>query len=326
MRNAVRATVRWSAMALAALTVLTTASSLAQGSSSVRILLGFADEAGYAFAQLISDNVGRAMERTVVIERKPGATGRIAAEALKHAAPDGTTLYLAPIVVPVLAPLVFRNLSYDPVKDFAPVAQMLTFRYVLAVGPNHPARNGQEFVTWAKAHPKEASYGTAGAGSLPHFLGVMINETTGTQLLHVPYRGGAPMQADLLGGQIASGIESLTNLIEYHRAGTLRILAISGTERSPLAPSIPTFREQGLTSTDVVGWVGIFAPAGTPKAVVDRLSAAIVEAVRTPSISDKYRALGVEPTGSTPEELAAIMAADTARWAPIVKASGFSAE
>lgn len=321
-----RARVRWCAVALAALTILTTASSLAQGSSSVRILLGFADEAGYAFAQLISDNVGRAMERTVVIERKPGATGRIAAEALKHAAPDGTTLYLAPIVVPVLAPLVFHNLSYDPVKDFAPVAQVLTFRYVLAVGPNHPARNGQEFVTWAKAHPKEASYGTAGAGSLPHFLGVMINETTGTQLLHVPYRGGAPMQADLLGGQIASGIESLTNLIEYHRAGALRILAISGTERSPLAPSIPTFREQGLTSTDVVGWVGVFAPAGTPKSVVDRLSAAIVEAVRTPSIRDKYRALGVEPTGSTPEELAAIMAADTARWAPIVKASGFSAE
>ena len=326
MRDAVRARVHWCAVALTALTTLTAATSLAQGSSSVRILLGFADEAGYAFAQLISDNVGRAMERTVVIERKPGATGRIAAEALKHAAPDGTTLYLAPIVVPVLAPLVFRNLSYDPVKDFAPVAQVLTFRYVLAVGPNHPARNGQEFVAWAKAHPKEASYGTAGAGSLPHFLGVMINETTGTQLLHVPYRGGAPMQADLLGGQIASGIESLTNLIEYHRAGTLRILAVSGTERSPLAPSIPTFREQGLTSTDVVGWVGVFAPAGTPKSVVDRLSAAIVEAVRTPSISDKYRALGVEPTGSTPEELAAIMAADTARWAPIVKASGFSAE
>jgi tripartite-type tricarboxylate transporter receptor subunit TctC len=134
------------------------------------------------------------------------------------------------------------------------------------------------------------------------------------------------MQADLLGGQIASGIESLTNLIEYHRVGKLRILAVSGAERSPLAPSIPTFREQGLTSTDVVGWVGVFAPAGTPKAVVDRLSAAIAQAVRTPAIREKYLALGVEPTGTTPEELAAIMAADTARWAPIVKASGFSAE
>jgi len=313
-------------MALAALALLTTTFAHAQSSSSVRILLGFADEAGYSFAQLISDNVGQTMGRAVVIERKPGATGRIAAEALKNAAPDGTTLYLAPIVVPVLAPLVFHNLSYDPVKDFSPVAQVLTFRYVLAVAPDHPARTGQEFVAWAKAHPKEASYGTAGAGSLPHFLGVMINETTGTQLLHVPYRGGAPMVADLLGGQIASGIESLTNLIEYHRAGKLRILAISGAERSPLVPSIPTFREQGLTSTDAVGWVGVFAPAGTPRPVVDRLSAAIVDAVRTPAIREKFLALGVEPTGSTPQELTAIMAADIVRWAPIVKASGFSAE
>jgi len=313
-------------MALAALALLTTTFAHAQSSSSVRILLGFADEAGYSFAQLISDNVGQTMGRAVVIERKPGATGRIAAEALKNAAPDGTTLYLAPIVVPVLAPLVFHNLSYDPVKDFSPVAQVLTFRYVLAVAPDHPARTGQEFVAWAKAHPKEASYGTAGAGSLPHFLGVMINETTGTQLLHVPYRGGAPMVADLLGGQIASGIESLTNLIEYHRAGKLRILAISGAERSPLVPSIPTFREQGLTSTDAVGWVGVFAPAGTPRPVIDRLSAAIVDAVRTPAIREKFLALGVEPTGSTPQELTAIMAADIVRWAPIVKASGFSAE
>jgi tripartite-type tricarboxylate transporter receptor subunit TctC len=315
-------------LALAVLTSFTVTSSHAQNttSGSVTILLGFADEAGYAFAQLISESIGNAMGRPVVIERKPGATGRIAAEALKHSAPDGTTLYLAPIVVPVLAPLVFRNLTYDPVKDFAPVAQVLVFRYALAVGPDHPARTGQEFVVWAKAHPKAASYGTAGAGSAPHFLGLMINQTTGTELLHVPYKGGAPMQADLMGGHIAAGIESVTNLIELHRTGKVRILAVSGAERSHLAPSIPTFREQGLTTSDAVGWVGIFAPARTPKAVVDRLSTATVGALRTPSIRDKFLALGVEPTGTTPEELASIMAADTARWAPVIKASGFSVE
>ena len=142
----------------------------------------------------------------------------------------------------------------------------------------------------------------------------------------MPYRGGAPMMADLMGGQIASGIESLTNLLELHRANRVRILAVSGAERSPLAPSIPTLREQGLTNTDVVGWVGVFTPGRTPKPVVDRLSAAIVEAVRTPSIREKYLALGVEPTGTTPEELAAIMAAETARWAPVIKASGFTAD
>ena len=315
-------------LAFGASTVLTAAPAFSQlvTGAPVRILLGFADEAGYLFAQLISDSIGNAMGRPVIIERRPGATGRIAAEALKNAAPDGTTLYLAPIVVPVLAPLVFRNPGYDPVKDFAPVAQVLTFRYALAVGPHHPAKTGQEFVAWAKAHPNEATYGTAGAGSAPHFLGVMINQTTGTDLLHVPYKGAAPMQADLMGDQIASGIESLTNLIELHRAGKVRILAVSGSGRSPLAPSIPTFREQGLTNNDAVGWVGVFAPAHTPKPVIDRLSSAIVEAVRTPSIREKYLSVGVEPTGSTPEELAAIMAADTARWAPIIKASGFTAE
>jgi tripartite-type tricarboxylate transporter receptor subunit TctC len=315
-------------LALAALAVLAATPALSQTTASapVRILLGFADEAGYAFAELISDSIGKAMGRPVVIERRPGATGRIAAEALKNAPPDGTTLYLAPIVVPVLAPLVFRNLSYDPVKDFAPVAQVLMFRYALAVGPNHPAKTGQEFIAWAKAHANEASYGTAGAGSAPHFLGVMINQTTGTQLLHVPYKGGAPMLADLMGDQIACGIESLTNLIDLHRAGRVRILAVSGAERSPLAPSIPTFREQGLTATDAVGWVAVFAPARTPKATIDRLSAAIGEALRTPGIRDKYLSLGVEPTGTTPEELASIMAADTARWAPVIKASGFSAD
>ena len=292
----------------------------------VKILLGFADDAGYTFAQLISESVGNAMGRPVVVERKPGATGRIAAEALKNADPDGTTLYLAPIVVPVLAPLIFKNLRYDPVKDFAPVAQVLTFRYALAVGPNHPERTVPEFVAWAKAHGKEATFGTAGAGSVPHFFGVMIDQATGTQLVHVPYKGAAPMLADLMGGQIAAGVDSLTNLIELHRAGRIRIIATSGAERSPLSPAVPTFKEQGLTAVDAVGWAAVYARAGTPKPVVDRLSAAIVETVRRPDIKERFLSLGVEPTGTTPEALAAIMAADTARWAPIIKASGFTAE
>lgn len=314
-------------LVLCVLTVLASAGAHAQaGSGTTRVLLGFADDASYVIAQLISDNIATAMGKPVVIERRPGATGRIAAEVLKTAPPDGSTLYLAPIAVAVLAPLVFRNVTFDPVKDFTPIAQVLKYRYALAVSPNHPARTGQEFIAWAKAHPKEAAYGTSGAGSVPHFVGVMVNQTTGTQLLHVAYKGATPMLADLMGGQIASGIESVTNMIELHRAGRIRIIAVSGAERSPLAPSIPTFREQGLMNDDVVGWVGVFAPARTPKSIVDRLSKAIVEAVHTPSIRDKYLSFGVEPTGSTPEELAATMATDTALWAPIIKASGFSAE
>ena len=228
--------------------------------------------------------------------------------------------------VPVLAPLVFRNLRYDPVKDFAPVTQVLTFRYALAVAPDHPARTVPEFVAWAKAHSKEATFGTAGAGSVPYFFGVMIDQATGTQLVHVPYKGAAPMLADVMGGQIAAGVDSVTDLIELHRAGRIRIIATSGAERSPLSPAVPTFREQGLAAVDAVGWAGVYARAGTPKPVIDRLSAAIVAALRTPEIKERFLSLGVEPTGTTPEALAAIMAADTARWAPIVKASGFTAE
>ena len=168
----------------------------------VKLLLGFNDEAGYAWAQLISESIGNAMGRPVVIERKPGATGRIAAEALKNADPDGTTLYLAPIVVPVLAPLVFKNLRYDPMKDFAPVTQVLTFRMRWRSGRITRRGPAPEFVAWAKAHGKEATFGTAGAGSVPHFFGVMIDQATGTQLVHVPYKGAAPMLADVMGGQM----------------------------------------------------------------------------------------------------------------------------
>ena len=164
------------------------------------------------------------------------------------------------------APIVFKNLHYDPVKDFAPVTQVLTFRYALAVGPNHPARTAPEFVAWAKTHGKEATFGTAGAGSVPHFFGVMIDQATGTHLVHVPYKGAAPMLADLMGGQIAAGVDSLTNLIELHRAGRIRIVAISGAERSPLSPAVPTFKEQGLAAVDAVGWVAVYARGGNAEA------------------------------------------------------------
>jgi len=203
---------------------------------------------------------------------------------------------------------------------------VLTFRYALAVGPDHPARTAAEFVAWAKARGKQSTFGTAGAGSVPHFFGVMIDQATGTQLVHVPYKGAAPMLADLMGGQIAAGVDSLTNLIELHRAGRIRIIATSGADRSPLSPAVPTFKEQGLATVDAVGWAAVYARAGTPKPLIDRMSAEIVEALHKPQVRERFFSLGVEPTGTTPEELAAIMAADTARWAPIVKASGFTAD
>ena len=228
--------------------------------------------------------------------------------------------------MPVLVPLVFKDVNYDPEKDFAPVSQVARYGFGFAVAADHPARTVPEFVAWAKANPARATFGTPGTGSLPHFLGVMLRQAAGIELVHVGYKGAAPAEADVLSGQIAAVSSGLWDLVPLHRAGRLRILATSGAERSPLLPTVPTFREQGYPAIEAAGWHGVYAPAGTPARVIDRYSAAIVAAVRTPELGDKLAALGLEPTGTTPEVLASIMADDIKRWRPIVKASGFVPE
>jgi tripartite-type tricarboxylate transporter receptor subunit TctC len=228
--------------------------------------------------------------------------------------------------VPVVVPLVFKSVGYDPVKDFAPVSQVSTYGFAFAVAANHPARTLPEFVAWAKANPARAHVGNPGAGSLPHFLGVLIGQASGIAPVHVAYKGAGQLEVELMSGQVAAGISALSDLTALHRAGKLRILATAGADRSPLLPAVPTFREQGYSSVQADGWHGVYAPAGTPQHVIDQLSAAIAAAVRTPELKAKFAALGLEPTGTTPQALAAIMAADTAHWRPIIKAAGFTAE
>ena len=277
-------------------------------------------------ARLIADGIRASVGQPVVVENRPGATGRIAAEALKHAAADGTTFLLAPIVVSVLAPLVFRDLSYDPSKDFAPVAQVARYSFAFAVRPDHPARTVPEFVAWAKVNPAQARFGTAGSGSIPHLLGVMVSRATGTDLVHASYSSLAQVQSELIAGQIAAAISAFADFLALDRAGKVRIIATSATGRSPRLPAVPTFVEQGFPAVVAVGWNAVYAPAGTPKPLIDRLSVAIARALRTPAIREKLMDLGLEPVGTTPDELAAIIAADTAHWAPVVRAAGFAAD
>jgi tripartite-type tricarboxylate transporter receptor subunit TctC len=168
--------------------------------------------------------------------------------------------------------------------------------------------------------------GNPGAGSLPHFVGVMIGRAAGVEFEHIAYKGIGPLQTELMSGQVAAGIGLLSDWIALHRAGKLRILATSGAERSPLLPGVPTFREQGYPAVEATGWHGVYAQAGTPRPVIDQLSTAIVKVLQAPELRKKLLDLGIEPTGTTPETLAAIMAADTARWGPIIKASGFTVE
>jgi tripartite-type tricarboxylate transporter receptor subunit TctC len=267
-----------------------------------------------------------ALGKPVIVVNKPGAGGRIAAQALKDALPDGTTLLLTPMFVTVLAPLVYEHLAFDPVKDFAPVAQAANFQIALAVSASHPATSVGELVAWAKtSNGDQVNFGTAGAGSQPHFFGLMVGEATGLDVVHIPYKGAAPMESDLMGGRIPVGISALSDLLALHRAGRVRIIATSGEKRSPLLPSVATFQEQGFPRVEGIGWLAFYAPAGTPKATIEHWSRVVAIGVQAPDISARLIDLGLEPTGTTPEELARIMAADTARWAPIVKASGFVA-
>jgi tripartite-type tricarboxylate transporter receptor subunit TctC len=315
------------ALACSAVLALAAAPAFAQVDKPVRLLVGFAPggSADIAARQL-ADRIKDDLHQPVIVENRPGAGGRLAAEVVRNSAADGSVLMLTPIVVTVLAPLVFSKLPYDPITDFAPVAQVANFQFALSVNASHPAKNVNELIAWYKANPTKANFGSPAPGSLPHFFGVMIAKGAGIELVHVPYNGGGPMMNALMGAQITAAIDTLVEQVELHRAGKVRILATSGTSRSPLLPEVPTFTESGLVGVEGTAWFGVYAPAKTPEATVRQLNAAINKALANAELRERLSRLGLEPAGGTPADLAARMAQDAARWAPVVKASGFRAD
>lgn len=299
----------------------------AQVDTQVRILVGFPPGGSAdAAARLLAERMAGELKHPVFVENKPGAGGRIAAELLKNAAPDGSTIMLAPIVVPVLAPLVFTKLPYNPGTDFAPVAQVANYQFALSVNAGHPARNMAELIAWYKANPSKANFGSPAPGSLPHFFGVMISTGAGLDLVHVPYNGGGPLMTALMGNQVSAGIDTLVDQIELHRGGKVRILATSGATRSPLLPDVPTFAEAGLKNVEGAGWFAVYAPAKTPAATVQQINAAVNKALAVPEVRERFAKLGLEPTGGSATDLIAITKRDTDRWGPVVKASGFKGD
>jgi tripartite-type tricarboxylate transporter receptor subunit TctC len=295
--------------------------------ATVRILVGF-PPGGSAdlIARLAADKAREALGTPVIVENRPGAGGQIAAEALKNAAADGRTLMAVPVAVTVIYPLTYKKLAFDPEKDFAPVSLAVNFQLALTAGPGTPAKTLADYVAWVKGDPKRASFGVPAAGSLPHFFGLMLGKAIGVEMVQVAYKGGAPLSNDVIGGQIPVGIDVLSEAIPHHRAGRVRVLASSGAKRSSIAAEIPTFTELGYPQIQGDGWFAFYAPAKTPKTVIDRLSGALGNAVRAPDVAERLQKIGFEPVGSGAEELARRMAEDRARWAPIVKASGFSAD
>jgi tripartite-type tricarboxylate transporter receptor subunit TctC len=293
----------------------------------IRIVVGFPPGGGSdLIARLVAERMKVTLGTNVVVENRPGVNGILAVEAVKNAAPDGRTLMVAPIAVTVFAPLTHANLRYDPTRDFAPVSLAATFQLSLAVGPASPAKTLHEYIAWVRANPANGVYGLPTVGSPSHFFGILLARATGLDLVPVPYKGGPPLTNDLIGGQVPAGITALSDWVRQHEAGKIRILATSGSERSPVAPDVPTFKELGFPAIEGSGWQAFHTPAGTPRATLERLSAAIASALTAPDVKERLLAIGLEPVGSTPEELARRMAEDTAKWAPLVKASGFRAD
>ncbi|MBX9989197.1 Bug family tripartite tricarboxylate transporter substrate binding protein [Phreatobacter oligotrophus] len=292
-------------------------------SGPIRFIFPFAaGGAGDALTRIVADEVGRALGEPAIVEARPGAGGQIGTQAVINAAPDGRTLLLTPIAPVVIHPIVFPQLPYDPVRDLAPVSLVTTFDFALAVHPDTPAKTLAELVAWVKQDPRRATYGSPGVGNLPHFFGALLAETIGVPLVHAPYRGSAPALTDLVGGQVPMVITTTSDVTELAKGGRIRILAVSGRERSPFLPDVPTFTEAGVAIAGGA-WYGLFAKAGSPPEILGRISRAVMAAMRDAAVKEKVLGLAMVPTGSTPEELGRVQKQDIADWTPAVKASGF---
>jgi tripartite-type tricarboxylate transporter receptor subunit TctC len=299
---------------------------LAQDKPPIRILVGF-PPGGSAdtVARLIAGKLSTTLGQNAVVDNKPGAAGRVALGELKRAAPDGQTLVLAPSGAFVILPWVYKNVGYDPVKDFTPVARAATFDFAITAGPAAPAGDLKAILAWMKANPGKANIGNPGAGTVPHFTAVMLGQGVGVDIAQVAYKGGAPMMNDLLGGQIPLAVDTPLESIEHHRAGKVRIVAVTGEARLKALPDVPTLKEQGINlSADA--YFGVYGPPGMSAELTARISRAVGDALRQPDVQDKINSLGLQPNPSSPDELAAMQAAHFKRWEGPIKASGFTAE
>lgn len=316
---------------LAAWAVLQGRSAAAQTAGrTARIVVGFAPGGSTdAVARMLADKLrGGALGPQVVVENRSGAGGRIAAEFVKNAEPDGQTLVLTPDAIMYLYPHVYRNLPYNVLHDFKPVARASKTVLSVFAGSGLPdsIRTVADFIQYAKANPKFAVYATAGAGATVHFTGVMIEKASGVPLVATHYRGAAPAIQDLIGGQIPIFIGGLGDGLPMVKAGRIRSLGTTGPVRSPLLPEAPTLAEQGFKDIVVVEGFGIYAPIRTPAATVARINQEVRQLLKAGDFIERLATFGFEPGGETPEEFARTIAFEYERWGPVVLASGFKAE
>lgn len=284
---------------------------------------GAADVMARGMAQRLGAELG---SQQIVIDNRGGAGGAPAAEAVAKAAPDGYTLFFGTMGTHAINPALYPKLRYDPLKDFAPISLTHITPRVLVVGPNVPARNIAELIALAKKKPDGLTYGSAGNGSSSHLSGALFETLAGVSMTHVPYKGSSPLLVDVLAGRIDMTFDSYTVYEEHIKAGKVTALGVTSKARLGALPQVPTIAEAGLKGYDVSNWLGVFAPAGTPKDVLATLHAALGRAMATPALRSQLIALGIEPSFGTPEEFSALIRAELPKWAEIVKKSGATAD
>jgi len=308
---------------VAALTI--SISALAQDKPPLKILVGFppggsADVMGRLVADALRQDFS-----TIVVENKPGAGGLIALAAVKAAKPDGQTVIVLPSGPMVLFPHVYKKPDYDAVKDFTPISLIGHFQFSVVSGPATQVKSVQEMISKSKSDPSTASYGTPGLGTLPHFMGVMMEQAAGISLNHVPFQGGGPANNALLGGHIGYKFDVVSETAELHRSGKVRILAVTGNKRDTQVPEVPTLKESGVPM-EATAWFAMYGPAQLPPDTLKRLESAMVRAIQQPQVRERLIQLGYDPVGSTSAELAAAQRADLARWEKPIKATGVTLE
>ena len=299
------------------------------GIETAKIVTGFAaGGTSDTLCRRVASKLAPGYANTAVVENRTGAGGQIAVSYVKAAAPDGATILQTPTSILTIYPHIYKKLPYDPMVDLTPVTVACVFDFGFAVGPAVPltVKSVPEFLEWAKANPAGANFGSPAAGSTPHFVGVLLGKNAGVELKHAAYRGTQPAMLDLLGGNVSAVSGPIGDITQHLPTGKVRILGVSGIKRSRFAPEVPTFEEQGIKEASHSEWFSFFLPAKAAPDTVARLNAAMKTALASKDVIDGLGTFGLEAMSTTPAELADLLKKDTAKWAPIVKKGGFTAE
>lgn len=302
----------------------------AQPAPPIKILVGFPPGGSTdTVARVLAEKMSVVLKQTIIVDNKPGAGGRLAAQALKSSAPDGLTYMIAPNATPVFQTLLYPPdvLKYDMLQDFAPVGVVVSYPLALAVGQHTGVKTAKDYQAWLKANPKDASFGTAGAGGHTHFTGLQLGKALGVPLQAVPYRGNGPLVTDLLGGQVPAGVMTAGDILPHQKSGKVAVVGVFGAQRSPLLPDVPTFKEQGFSIDTGDAWTGMWAPAKTPKATLDRVQNALKYTLALPEVREIliHKAM-LNPDFRSAEDMDKLQRAELLYWRPVIQATGFKPE